>query len=656
MIWSTNYGRLASQTLFTLFFSGKKFAPLAVIDGRNIQDYLQEHFIAAFGQLADRIAAAGDLLDDCVIGWDSMNEPYEGLCGYEDLRVLPTAQGSTLKKGTAPTPAQSLCLGMGQPQTVENWKFGSMGPSRDGTVTIDPQGRRIWTDPSSESLGVHPKWGWSRAESWKLGECIWAQHGVWDVESGYMLRPDYFRLQPEEGLDFIKDFWRPHWSAYASRIRKSHPEAILFVAPPVFAMPPEIDEADLAGRCCYSTHYYDGLTLITRHWNWFNADALGLIRGKYKSMLQAIRIGESAIRKSIQEQLGVLKSDALILGAQYPTIIGEIGIPYDMDDKRSYGYTDGGRYKGDYTNQQKALDASLNAADGPNALNYTAWTYCPDSSHMWGDGWDLEDLSIWSADDLRSRNDPDYAEYTSTTKLMSQTPGVMTPNVMSPASSSISIPLAVKSGQASMHTLTSNGRSAGRNSWDNAFDFLTDGARAVKAFARPYPLATVGVPDDIQFSIAKAEFSLTVRVTPDDGHVYVDEADTPSTEVFIPLVHFAATKYATLQGSEAERTDSAEGSEMTESTLITSSKNNGVPVIPVDILDADIRVSAGSWSVDGQILKWKYPIPRAGEPAIRYHLTVRRKSGPLRHSNFIEAASPLTWLDALCPTDLCSIM
>jgi hypothetical protein len=67
MTWSTNYGRLAPQTLFTLFFAGHDFAPNCVIDGFNIQDYLQSHYIEAYGQLTDRIRDAGDLLDDCVI-------------------------------------------------------------------------------------------------------------------------------------------------------------------------------------------------------------------------------------------------------------------------------------------------------------------------------------------------------------------------------------------------------------------------------------------------------------------------------------------------------------------------------------------------------------------------------------------------------------
>lgn len=116
---------------------------------------------------------------------------------------------------------------------------------------------------------------------------------------------------------------------------------------------------------------------MTRHWNWFNADALGLLRGKYKTTLAAVKIGSAAIRQSLRDQLGILKEDALDIMGPYPTLIGEIGVPMEMDGKRSYGYTDGGKYKGDYGEQVKALDASLNGADGPNALSYTLWTYCP---------------------------------------------------------------------------------------------------------------------------------------------------------------------------------------------------------------------------------------------------------------------------------------
>lgn len=46
----------------------------------------------------------------------------------------------------------------------------------------------------------------------------------------------------------------------------------------------------------------------------------------------------------------------------------------------AYGYQDGGKGRGDYTIHQRALDATLNASDGDNVINYTVWTYCVDKS------------------------------------------------------------------------------------------------------------------------------------------------------------------------------------------------------------------------------------------------------------------------------------
>ena len=682
MIWSTNYGRLASQTLFTLFFAGRDFAPKCIIDGVNIQDYLQSHYIDAMGELADRIRDAGDLCEECVLGWDSMNEPFEGLCGYPDLNANPSEQTSTLKKGTFPTPAQSMRLGMGQKQTVDNWSFGAFGPKRDGSVTIDPQGYKMWAEPDSELDGVHPKWSWRRDTGWRLGTCIWALHGVWDVESGYVIVPDYFKVCPSDmdrDVLFLEDYWRPHWQAFGARIRKAQPESILFVAPPVFAPPPPISEQELKGRCCYSTHYYDGLTLITRHWNWFNADALGVLRGKYKSPVQAVKFGERAIRKSIQEQLGVLKDDCKILGS-YPTIIGEIGIPFDMDGKKSYGYTDNGKYLGDYSNQQRALDASLNAADGPNSLNYTIWTYCPDSSHMWGDGWDMEDLSLWSADDLRVKEEYQMpAAESSSAGLLKAS----------------NFPRGYTASEASLPTIQPvGGISEDKprpistlDRWDNAYDFLTDGARAVKAFCRPYPRATVGIPTNIQFDIKKATFKLSVLVRPEDAPrsealsvprlsssssssssgtsvTLGPEKDEPlATEIYVPLVHFASDKILSRFTGEQSVDDASSADGSRSPTPVVTAPGSRRPSIsdlsaswkfassdPVTPLALSVEASEGRWSIDGQLLKWWYPVPSASEGERTYTITITRAGGAIKTEESSKRTCGL-WdiLSSCCP-------
>ncbi|EIW85830.1 glycoside hydrolase family 5 protein [Coniophora puteana RWD-64-598 SS2] len=709
MIWSTNYGRLVSQTLFALFFAGKVFAPKCVIDGVNIQDYLQGHFISAFKELAHVIAeSAPELLDTCIIGWDGMNEPAEGFVGYEDLNIYPLKQGSTLKKGSTPTPAQSFKLGVGQAQVVDNWEFAAFGPKKSGTVTIDPAGKSIWLpeggadDGTDEVDGVSKKWGWKRGKGWRLGTCIWALHGVWDVESGEILLPTYFRFSSGKGeVNFLKDHWLPHLDTYFSAIRVHHPNAIAFVQPPVFAKPPPVPESILGGRACYAAHYYDGLTLLTRHWNWFNADALGLIRGMYGTMLGAVRVGEGAIRKGLRDQLGYLKDDALQLGARpsssspsastsfsssegdwkgrYPTLIGEIGTPMDMDSKRAYGYTDDGKYAGDYSRQERALDASLNAADGTNGIGWTVWTYCADSSHRWGDGWNMEDLSLWSAEGLRSSrtsgrlrmgskagkgskvallgsanssgaNTP--APGASALSLATTLPASRNSVPPSPATTHVvpssiagtnrsSVTLTTAANQpksdAKFHSPSSTTSQRVPQPWSTPFAFLTDGARAYRAFARPWPVHTVGIPTSVEFDIGKASLKVVVRVTADDAprapaseeDVKKGEEDWRATEIFLPIVQFAAD--SAISSAPSSRSSSGLSTPAPSASMPTLAPNFA-SADPDDAyaLSLDVKVSEGTWSVSGQTLRWWYDPPQASEAPKEVWIEVRRKGGVIK--------------------------
>ena len=666
MLWSTNYGRLISQTVFTLFFAGRDFAPKCIIDGQNIQDYLQSHYIEAMGRLADLIRETSpELLDDCILGWDSVNEPVEGLVAWEDLNQNPQKQGTTLKKGTCPTPAQSFRLGMGEAQKVDFYNFGSFGPSRRGSVTIDPKGQKVWGQTGDEnSDGVNTKWGWRRdVTKWPLGTCIWALHGVWDIETGLVNKPEYFRFHPETGVEvhFMEDYWRSLFTAYGRRIREAHPDAILFIQPPVFAQPPTIAEDVLKGRCALTGHYYDGLTMVTRHWNWFNADALGVIRGKYSSTLLAVKIGESAIRKCIQEQLGVLKDDAKILGP-YPTIIGEIGTPFDMDGKRAYGWTDGGKHKGDYSRQERALDASLNACDGGNVLNWTAWTYCPDHTHNWGDGWNMEDLSFWSPDDLQEQTEKFSGEREqdmncSASYLLNKDDELLPLGVSSSVDVSTLYPV-----NEAMNIKQSHGPAG----WHpNPYVFLTNGARAVRAFCRPWPRKIVGKPKNIIFDVKKSSFKLVVVASFEDRPNLnaTDDVD-PATEIYIPLVHYANNKWLPVElrsrtesnlASKGDEIEPAPSNLASEMTSVSTSSSETIAVVPraiveKDLVDIDVTVSAGHWSLEGQILKWWYPVPLEGQREREFVIEVKRQDGAIRATG-----NQSSWLEALCP-DSCSVM
>lgn len=672
MLWATNYTRLAAATLSILFFTGRHFAPRCIIDGQNIQDWLQSHFLEACRQLLNKIVDAGDLVDECIIGWDSVNEPNHTYIGLNSISSIPKEWH--LKKGPVPSPIQSFRLGVGQAQTLEMWVFGAMGPKRSGSVTVEPRGVLAWLTEEEDRVQGGARWGWKRDDAWPLGQCLWAAHGVWDQTTGEVLNDAYFQFfegpAGTKPADFVEDYWLPHYRAYAALVRSIHREAIMFIQPPVFAPPPKsLSEDDLKQRACLSGHFYDGLTLITKHWNWFNADAVGLLRGKYPGVLFAIRVGAKAIRQCIRDQLGYLRQDCVEGLGKYPTLIGEIGIPYDLDNRRSYFGDNKGRGIGDYASQTAALDASLNGCDGTNLLSYTIWTYCPDNCHQWGDDWNGEDLSIWSQDDIKG-SDSDSSSTRSPSSSSSS-------SIRSKALSSLTALSSISNLKPSVNLpeiVPGDGDYNAPN--------LLNGSRAAAAFCRPFPVATVGTPANIEFDISSSEFNYAVDITAAE----LTQSAVP-TEIYLPFLHYGAddvaaaasgdlgnrrkkhgqssTKWArkqekklrsadslassnsSIRSPEASSTDdlssSAASTVLAESTELSrddSTKPDAVRAAALtQLLDVEVEVSAGRWEVEGQYLKWYISKAEAiaedaGNPAngvFRHSIKVKRRGGPIKH-------------------------
>lgn len=514
MLWPTNYQRLVAFTMFTLFWAGRDFAPKAIIDGQNIQDYLQGHFIRACQYLAQRIHEAGDLEDDCIIGWETMNEPNRGLVGWEHLDAIP--KELNMKKGTCPTPWQSLLTGAGRAVEVDTYDFGSFGPYKSGTQLVDPEGTSAWLLPEDS----RDEWyGFKRDVNWKLGICLWAQHGIWEPDTDTLLKPEYFAKKPRTGQTltyeaFTNSYFIKHVGVYKSAVREHHKDCILLLQGPVLEIPPTIkgtihDEK----RLIFATHYYDGLTLLTKHWNrLYNVDVFGVLRGKYWSPAFAVKVGETAIRNCLKNQLEAIRMEGEEYTGTHPTLFTEIGIPYDMDDKHAYK-------TGDYSSQTSALDANHFALEGSGAAGYTLWLYCGSNNHQWGDNWNGEDLSIFSVDD--------------------HVPAAM--------------PLGgIESTNASSTTLTQENSLSSQITPDNLKTKISTpsiervasqtppelgvpGLRAAEAFLRPSPIATHGNVLKYGFDLKSATFTFSLTApskTPEDA----------PTEIYLPDFHFPSGK------------------------------------------------------------------------------------------------------------------
>lgn len=95
---------------------------------------------------------------------------------------------------------------------------------------------------------------------------------------------------------------------------------------------------------------------------------IGVLRGKYWAPAFAVKIGETAIRNCLRDQLKFLRDESLNYMGNHPLLYTEIGIPYDMDDKNAYK-------TGDYSSQTRAMDANHYALEGSTGNGFTLWLY-----------------------------------------------------------------------------------------------------------------------------------------------------------------------------------------------------------------------------------------------------------------------------------------
>lgn len=353
MIWPTNDDKFASGTLFTLFFGGNDFAPNTRIEGISAQDFLQNHYIASIKKVAEYV---GDLPN--VIGYDTLNEPSHGYIGIKDLRN----NFGNVKMGDCPSPFQSMLLASGIPQQVVILKQTVLGVRKVGSTWVNTEKVSLWNP------GVN---------------CIWRENGVWDLDgkgNPVLLNPDAFSIIRDHPVNFAQDYYLPFAQKFAREIRSVSPKAILFIETEPSQVPP-VNEDNSLENFVYAPHWYDGVTLVQKTYSPF----LG-----YDDVKQKVIFGRKKIREMFRQALDRPKKLSTKKLGNVPVLIGEIGIPYDLDNKKAYR-------TGDFTHQIKAYDMSFQALEA-NLLSYTLWNYTSDNTNAHGDLWNDEDLSIFSRD------------------------------------------------------------------------------------------------------------------------------------------------------------------------------------------------------------------------------------------------------------------
>lgn len=357
MIWVTNYNKLAAATMFTLFFAGDDFAPKLHVAGVPIQEYLQSHYFNALKQVAWRLKGLPN-----VIGYETLNEPSNGFIGEPDAN-LP-AQGIPARIGETPSIFQGMLLGSGCPQPVEVYKLGLTGFVKTGRKIVNPQG----------------------VSAWQVGrECIWRQHGVWEVNGEgkpVLMKPGYFAEVRGRPVDFHENYFKPFANRFARGIRSVDPQALIFVAGAPHSGRLTWGDGD-AENIVHAPHWYDGMTLLRKSFlSWMTVHPES----------RKITLGAKRVQACLNAQIAeILRHSAGEMG-NAPTLIGEVGIPLDMQGKKAYS-------SGDFSMQEQALDATMTALE-QNFTSFALWNYTADNTNRRGDLWNDEDLSLFSRDQM----------------------------------------------------------------------------------------------------------------------------------------------------------------------------------------------------------------------------------------------------------------
>ncbi|QNA86597.1 glycoside hydrolase family 5 protein [Sphingomonas sp. So64.6b] len=360
MSWSSNYRLPANAIMWTLFFGGRTYLPDFAPDGRQVQDLLQGDYLDAMRAVAQRVADIPD-----VIGFDTLNEPDTGLIGrplaYRHIE-RSAAHPEPIRPGWAMSPLDMLLIADGKAREIPMLARTGNGfeVALAGHRTANPDAVRLWRD------GV---------------ACPFAMAGLYDGDTA--LRPDHFTHVQGDAVDPERDHVLPFFHAVADTVRSVRADWLIFAeVNPYRAFAGNGFPDGMPDRCVNASHWYDLAALVTK---------------RFDARRAAQYPAELAVIKRIGDKLGG------------PTLIGEFGLPMDLDEGRAFAdWAAGDHGSGPWQDHVTALGAMYDALDA-HLLSATQWNYTATNRNdaAVGDGWNQEDLSIFSADQATGGGDPD---------------------------------------------------------------------------------------------------------------------------------------------------------------------------------------------------------------------------------------------------------
>jgi len=282
------------------------------------------------------------------------------------------------------------------------------------TEVLNPNGISIWTR-----------------------DCPFEAAGAYDGKNRTApINEQYFTHREGRKISIEADYMAPFFARVAEAVRSVRQDWMIFAeVSPFRAFAGTGFAPGAPERTVNASHWYDIQTLASKRFrprelrdNPDDAAAQDIVAGKYTAQLAHI----SKLADGLSAESA-------------PTLIGEFGIPYDLEEGEAYAaWASGDRSSKPWRSHELALRLMYEAMDRL-LISSTQWNYTASNRNeaSTGDGWNQEDLSIYSRDQDTGPNDPD------------------------------------------------------------------SGGRAVKGFSRPYARRVQGEPKSVHFDSAKGTFTLT---------------------------------------------------------------------------------------------------------------------------------------------------
>jgi hypothetical protein len=310
-----------------------------------------------------------------VIGFDTLNEPGAGWIGLGLTQRPPTGQSWPSHAGLLWSALDGLRVARGQTVAVPTLQrdptSGLLGPGPDRVMNA--AGAAIWRPDVIDPFEAHGAW---RAEGGQ----------------GLALREDFFSHLDGRPVDLSQDVMAPFFDAVARTVRAHRPNWLLFA---------ELNPYAMASGARFPAN-------MPAHWvnasHWYDLALLGSKRSSGRTRAELADAYRPELAWVAGQAEGVAGGGALGNAAEAvalaPTLLGEFGIPFDLDNGAAYGPEAAARPAAErWAAHVEPLAAAYDVMD-ELLLSGTLWNYTASNSNhpRVGDGWNQEDLSIFSRD------------------------------------------------------------------------------------------------------------------------------------------------------------------------------------------------------------------------------------------------------------------